>query len=331
MISPFEPEAQRRVRLVLTGTVQGIGLRPWLVRTSTTLGLGGSVENHGADVHLEWEGVPQSVETALETLRHHGPPGLRIASWDPAECPPTGTTRFEVGESAAGTGGWSLPPDLGPCADCLREMRDPSDRRFRYPFVSCTRCGPRWTVAHRTPWCRDNTTFARFPLCAQCQSEFTDPNDRRFHAETTACPACGPTLRWQSGANSEPTTVGTPALEAAATLLRDGGIVAVLGVGGFQLMVDATSETAVARLRERKHRPTKPLAVLFPDVETVNECAQVSPRECQVLEDVSRPIVLLDAKMGGLLAPNVAAGLGTIGAMLPMSPLAADVAEVRPP
>lgn len=314
-------EAKRRIRLVLTGTVQGIGLRPWLVRASTSLGLCGSVENHGADVHVEWEGASASVAAALETLRHHGPPGLRIATWDQAECPPTGTTRFEVGESAVGPGGWSLPPDLGPCADCLRELQDPSDRRFRYPFVSCTRCGPRWTVALRTPWCRDNTTFAGFPLCAQCHAEFTDPSDRRFHAETTACPACGPTLRWRSSGNSEPTATGTRALEAAASLLRDGGIVAVLGVGGFQLMVDATSEAAVARLRERKHRPTKPLAVLFPDVETTAQCAQVSPRECQVLEDVSRPIVLLDAKLDGMLAPNVAGGLGTIGAMLPMTPL----------
>lgn len=314
-------EIQRRVRVEIGGVVQGIGLRPWLSNLSRKIGLAGFVENAGAVVVLEWEGETQTVAAALVALQENAPPGLRIDHWKQADLRPQGQHDFVIRESSPGTTGWAIPPDLAPCPDCLREMQTPGDRRYRYPFLSCTRCGPRWSVAVRAPWSRPNTTFAPFPLCGACQAEFDNPGDRRFHAETIACPACGPKLKWFVPGRIADQSTGEDALCAAEACLKDGGIVAVLGVGGFQLLADATNRAAVQTLRRRKQRPSKPLAVLFGDRRMLEECAVVEAVEWETLAGVSCPIVLLEAKPDGPLAPEIAPGIATIGAVLPMSPL----------
>ena len=318
---PVDLEIQHRVRVEIGGVVQGIGLRPWLSNVSRKTGLAGFVENIGAIVVLEWEGDTQTVAAALLALRENAPPGLRIDHWKQTDLRPQGQHEFVIRESSPGATGWAIPPDLAPCPDCLQEMQTPGDRRYRYPFVSCTRCGPRWSVAVHAPWSRPNTTFAPFPLCDACQAEFDNPGDRRFHAETIACPACGPTLRWTVPGRIADQSTGEDALCAAEECVKGGGIVAVLGVGGFQLLADATNQAAVQTLRQRKQRPSKPLAVLFGDRRMLEECAVVEAVEWETLTGVSRPIVLLEAKPGGPLAPEIAPGIATVGAVLPMSPL----------
>ena len=313
---------RRRVRIRWTGCVQGIGLRPALARLATRHGLHGHVANTADAVEWEWEGAGASIADAMSALSDLDIPGLRVDTDVREECTPSprGETGFAIRALDHGQPtGWCLPPDLAPCDDCLAEMRDPNARRWRYPFLSCTRCGPRWTTATALPWTRAHTTFARFPPCPACQAEFELPSDRRFHAETIACPACGPRASWTESNGSSAT--GDDAVRAAERVLRCGGVVAVLGVGGFHLCVDARSEAAVRRLRERKRRPTKPLAVLFRSIRAAMEYSTITPVEENAMRDPSRPIVLVRGLPGGTLADAVAPGISTVGALLPPTPL----------
>lgn len=305
------PALLRRV-LTLSGTVQGVGFRPFVYRLAQELGLAGSVQNLSGSVTIEVEGDAASLEIFRRRLIDDAPPLARPRVLACRELPPTGAGGFSILESRAGATDIHLPPDTAPCPDCLAELRDPADRRHRYPFINCTHCGPRYTLIEALPYDRARTSMAGFPLCPDCRAEYDNPLDRRFHAEPIACPVCGPQLAWKAAAA---TATGEAALAAALAALWAGGIVAVRGVGGYHLVCDARNEAAVASLRERKQRPARPFALLFANADDL----AASDEELALLQSPQRPIVLVEARIE--LAPSVAPGLNRIGAMLAYSPL----------
>ena len=298
------PQAVERRRIRVRGVVQGVGFRPFVHRVATREGLGGRVWNDGEGVVVEVEGPVLALDAFTRALSDEAPPLARVASMAAERIALVGEHGFAVVASHGGAGSAIVPPDVATCEDCLRELFDPADRRHRYPFVNCTNCGPRLTIVMRVPYDRPNTTMAGFPLCLDCRREYEDPTDRRFHAEPIACPACGPRL-------SMP-------LEEAVVALREGAIVAVKGLGGYHLACDATSETAVARLRERKGREEKPLAVMAADPLA---SAEPTPAELALLRSPARPIVLVRRREGAPIAPSVAPGTPWLGLMLPYTPL----------
>ena len=260
----------RRVRVRVEGVVQGVGFRPHVHRLATDLGLAGFVLNDAAGVLLEVEAPPAAVERFLERLGAEAPPLASIERLVPEELTPMGERGFEILVSdGAGEPSAAVAPDVATCADCLAELRDPADRRHRYPFINCTACGPRYTIVTGVPYDRARTTMAGFAMCDLCRAEYEDPADRRFHAEPVACPACGPSARLvDAGGGAVP---GDP-VAAAAAAIRDGRIVAVKGIGGFHLACRAGDEDAVARLRGRKRREEKPFAVMVPDAASGTAC-----------------------------------------------------------
>jgi hydrogenase maturation protein HypF len=293
-----------RRRFRIRGVVQGVGFRPFVYRLARRHGLTGFVLNDGAGVVVEAEGDRPSLEAFAESLRAEAPPQARVRSVDAAAISPSGDRRFAIVHSADTGVGAAVPADIATCDDCLRELFDPGDRRYRYPFVNCTQCGPRFTIVRRVPYDRPNTTMAGFPLCPACRREYEDPADRRFHAEPIACPRCGPRL-------SMP-------VEEAVGLLRAGAILAVKGIGGFHLACDAADEGAVSRLRSRKHREEKPFALMSAHPENLCE---IDDREWELLRSPQRPIVLLSRLPGAHVADAVAPGSPWLGVMLPYSPL----------
>lgn len=319
----------------LRGAVQGVGLRPFVVRLARDLGLAGFVRNDGDAVRVEVEGSADAVAAFEARVRTEGPPAARLDAMRFEDAVPRGETGFAIAASALeGPRALTIGPDRRVCADCAREVRDPTDRRHRYPFTSCTACGPRFTIVEALPFDRERTTMRAFPLCAACRAEYDDPRDRRAHAQTTACPACGPTLvlRDRDGALL---AQGDEASARAIEALRRGAIVAMLGLGGYQLLCDARDEDVVARLRARKRRPAQPLAVLVADLDAARALAHVSEDEARLLADPSGAIVLLRGHAGarasthtrGALARGVAPGIARIGLLLPTTPLHALVAE----
>ena len=310
----------------MTGRVQGVGFRPYLHRLAGTHGLSGWARNRMGSVEIHIQGKAAALSAFTRELLPHAPPLARpvLASDSPAElCELSG---FSILESAdSGTVEIHVPPDLHTCDACLAELNDPADRRYRFPFINCTQCGPRYTLIRKLPYDRPNTTMAGFVLCKMCRMEYANPRDRRFHAEPVACPACGPALEFHCR-NRDPVHGNQPALSACIAALRDGRIVAVKGVGGYHLLCDAGSDAAIARLRECKPRPHKPLAVMFPA--PVNEpfayaedAVTLSPEHRRLLLDPGRPVVLAPRKPGCRLSPLIAPGLDEIGLMLPYSPL----------
>jgi hydrogenase maturation protein HypF len=333
----------QRVRIVVTGTVQGVGFRPHVHRLATGLGLVGSVVNHSAGVTIEVEGPRGVVDEFLRRLRDEAPPLARLehVATEPAEV--RGEAGFAIEASTRTTGAvTSAPPDTAACVACLRDVGDPADRRYRYPFTTCTDCGPRFTIITALPYDRPATTMAGFPLCPPCEVEYRDPGDRRFHAQPLACPDCGPRLRLVVPDDDE--VVGRrevagsdEVLLATQRRLLDGAIVAVKGVGGFHLACRADDEATVTRLRARKHRPGKPLALVVRDLEVAGRFGTVGEAEAAVLASPAAPIVLLRRRADAPLADAVAPGVPHVGVMLPASPLhhllLADVpgAAVRAP
>ncbi len=292
-----------RRRFRVRGVVQGVGFRPFVYSLATQHSLGGFVLNDGEGVLIEAEG--DGLDGFAAALVEKAPPLARIASVTASQVAPVGQGEFRIVDSRAGGKNALIPPDIATCDDCLRELFDPADRRYRYPFVNCTNCGPRFTIVRATPYDRAQTTMAGFELCADCRREYEDPSDRRFHAEPVCCPACGPQL-------SLP-------LEEAVAMLRDGAILAVKGLGGYHLACDATNEPAVARLRSRKRREEKPFALMAAEPERL---AEISPEEWALLRSPARPIVLLPRLATTCnLAPSVAPGSRWLGIMLPYSPL----------
>ena len=310
-----------RLRITVEGTVQGVGFRPFAFRLAQQLGVAGWVTNSSHGALLELEGPVAVVESFLERMQTEAPAAAKVDRLTVEPASPMGETGFRI-RASEGVGARRLvvPPDLATCADCLGELNDPMDRRFRYPFLTCTQCGPRFSLITDIPYDRANTTMSRFQLCRDCRAEYEDHRDRRFHAEPIACPVCGPRLAlWD--VQGQVVAREQEALQQACEIIRKGGILAVKGVGGFQLWVDACSESAVQRLRLRKARPNKPFAVLFPSVSAVQKSCDLSPEEEGLLLSSEAPIVILRQREPSGLAPSVSPDNPYVGAMVPYSPL----------
>jgi hydrogenase maturation protein HypF len=305
------------------GVVQGVGFRPYVYSLATGLGLSGLVGNDATGVFIEIEGPPARVRDFLARLEQDAPPLARVETVSTTAIAPSGGTGFSIVASEPGGRRQALvSADSATCADCLAELADPGDRRFGYPFINCTNCGPRFTIVRDVPYDRPLTTMAGFALCAACAAEYHDPADRRFHAQPVCCPACGPRLRLLDAAGGE--VAAADPIAAAAALLAAGGVLAVKGLGGYHLAVDAGSESAAASLRARKHREDKPFALMAADLEAAREVGEINATAASLLTGRGRPIVLLPRLRPGdgtPVARAVAPGARQLGVMLPYTPL----------
>ena len=328
--------AASRRKLQIKGIVQGVGFRPFVYNLAQAEHLAGTVANTSAGVVVEIQGPASALDRFIHRLQHEAPPLARIVSVEAEEMAvQEEAVSFRIEHSTDSPGTSTLiPPDTATCQDCLADLRRPGDRRLGYAFTNCTNCGPRWTIISKIPYDRLQTSMACFPMCKQCQAEYDDPADRRFHAQPNACPRCGPRLWLEDDRgkvvagrrpSAEVTSAGDiPALTVAAALLAEGRIVAVKGLGGFHLAVRADDSPAVARLRRRKGREAKPLAVMVTDLATARKVAQVTAMEAALLTRPEAPIVLLERLAGephGLIAPEIAPGHRRLGIMLPYTPL----------
>ncbi|MDX3695772.1 carbamoyltransferase HypF [Streptomyces europaeiscabiei] len=325
--APVAEGTPLRRRITVRGVVQGVGFRPYLYGLATELALAGHVTNTPEGVVVEVEGTASAVAGFCDRIAAQAPPLARVESVDHREMPPVGGTAFTILASRAdGRARTLVSPDSATCADCLAELADPADRRYRHPFVNCTHCGPRFTIVTGVPYDRAGTTMAGFAMCPDCAREYADPADRRFHAQPVACPACGPRLRLIAG--QEPGRRNgdqpDPVTEARALLTR-GAILAVKGLGGYHLACDATNQAAVALLRRRKARGDKPFAVMARTADDVRHLVRLSPEERNLLEDRARPVVLVRRRPHALGDPQpaeaVAPGSPDLGVMLPYTPL----------
>ena len=308
----------KRASIEVNGIVQGVGFRPFVYRLALRFGLSGWVRNTGMGVQLEVEGAHRDLAAFCRALREEAPPLAVISAVRAEPIPCEDGSGFVILDSAKAAGGGEVPPDCDVCDDCLAELFDPSDRRHLYPFINCTNCGPRYSIITGIPYDRPATTMAPFAMCERCLTEYHDPLNRRFHAQPNACPACGPRLGLLDNLGAP--LPGDP-LTQTVEALAQGMIVAVKGVGGYHLAVDAMSEGALARLRLRKRRDEKPFALLAADLDAVRRLAHCSEREGRLLAGVERPIVLLKKLQGNRVSTLVAPGNGWFGVMLPGNPL----------
>ncbi|PSB34894.1 carbamoyltransferase HypF [Stenomitos frigidus] len=311
---------QQRLQIVIQGAVQGVGFRPFIYRLATELGLVGWVNNSAQGVVIEVEGSRSQLDTFLLRLDQEKPPRSHIQSLEASCLNPVGYAAFEIRASVVGEKTAIVLPDLSTCPDCLQEIFDPTNRRYRYPFTNCTNCGPRFSILEALPYDRPNTTMQRFKLCQHCQTEYENPLDRRFHAQPNACPHCGPHLELWSQ-TSELLASDDNALNMAADAIRQGKIVAIKGIGGFHLCVDARNEKAVQRLRQAKHREAKPFALMYPSMASIKAHCEVSELEAQLLRSPAAPIVLLHKLSASSVTPSVAPNNPSLGIMLPYTPL----------
>ncbi len=316
-------------RFKVTGVVQGVGFRPFVYGLAVGLGLRGWVINTSSGVVIEVEGPPDALDAFAHDLVAKAPPVARIEGVHREQIPPNGWERFEIRESRAEAGYVLISPDIATCPECLRELFDPHDRRYRYPFINCTNCGPRFTIIADVPYDRPMTTMAAFQMCPECQAEYDDPLNRRFHAQPNACPVCGPRV-WLAPASADGAAALAPpagdptnaeVIAEAARLLREGRILALKGLGGFHLACDATNAVTVRTLRERKRRPAKPLAVMMADMDEVRRHCEVTPDEEVLLTSRQCPIVLLEWRTESSVAAEVAPNNRYLGVMLPYTPL----------
>lgn len=313
-----------RQRIVVRGIVQGVGFRPFVYGLATSLDLSGFVRNDSGGVTIEVEGIPSALHAFQQALLTEAPPLARIDASVVHFQPCRGETTFRIVGSQPGSERHALiSADVAPCDDCLRELQDPRDRRYHYPFINCTNCGPRFTIVEDVPYDRGNTTMRLFSLCPDCQAEYEDPLNRRFHAQPNACQICGPgvmvTCPLPIGADQVSTD--DRALNRAARLLAEGKILAVKGLGGYHLACDALNAAAVSRLRRRKRREAKPFALMVPDLATAQRLCFVSAAEASLLQSRRRPIVLLQQRPDSPVAPAVAPCYDSLGLMLPYTPL----------
>jgi len=305
---PVESKPVQRLRITLCGAVQGVGFRPFVYRLANEMSLNGWVLNSASGLVVEVEGTPDELRRFEQRLESERPKASVVTVHESEWLSAQGFSSFEIHHSETDSAkSVNVLPDLATCADCRDELFNPDNRRFQYPFTNCTNCGPRYTIIVDIPYDRPNTTMREFVLCPKCREEYENPANRRFHAQPNACPVCGPKLD------------GTISETAAA--LQRGEIVALKGIGGFQLLVDARQPAAVARLRERKHREEKPFALMMPSLATAREYCDISPAELELLESQAAPIVLLHPKPGTGIAWNVAHCSPYLGVMLPYSPL----------
>ncbi len=310
--------AVHRVRVRVRGTVQGVGFRPFVHRRARELGLAGWVANDGHGVLLEAEGLAAALAALVRDVRI-GPALAVVEAVEVEAVEPAGTCGFTIATTRHGAGtDVRVSADVAPCAACLVELADPADRRFGYPFLNCTDCGPRYTIVRAVPYDRASTTMCEFAMCPRCRAEYDDPSDRRFHAQPNACPMCGPALTWSGGAQS---AAGADALAAAIACLRGGGVVAVKGVGGYHLACDAGNEHPVTTLRRRKRRDDKPFAVMVADLSAAQQLCELGAAALAALASSRRPIVLAPRRTDAPVAAGVAPRVAELGVMLPSSPL----------
>jgi len=307
-----------RVKIGITGIVQGVGFRPFIYHLARRYGLAGWVMNDASGVLLEVEGTESALAAFVAAIREEAPPLALISSLSVTHLPPIGEKEFSIRHSGSETSRLALiSPDVATCSDCQREIREPANRRFGYPFTNCTNCGPRYTIIRDVPYDREQTTMAGFPMCSDCQAEYDDPANRRFHAQPNACPVCGPGYRLidHGGRAAE----GEP-LAAARKLILAGAIVAIKGIGGYHLACNARDSQAVAALRARKVREDKPFAVMCGSLAAVRRLCHISSKEENLLCGTVRPIVLLAKTEDYDLATDVAPENPCLGVMLPYAP-----------
>jgi hydrogenase maturation protein HypF len=323
--APVSAATPLRVRVRVEGTVQGVGFRPYVYRLAGKLSLGGFVLNDSGGVLIEVEGPRASVAEFLSRLAPDAPPMARVERVLTEPCAAKAAAGFAIGDSpAGGIPDAPVAPDIATCAECLAELLDPSDRRFRYPFINCTNCGPRFTIVRGIPYDRPLTTMAAFTMCERCRAEYEDPCDRRFHAQPNACPQCGPSVTLLTGRGARvapPPGASLDAIAQAAAALGDGAIVAVKGIGGFHLACRADYGAVVAQLRRRKHREDKPFALMVRDLAAASALVELGAGERDLLSGPERPIVLAPARAGAAVAGAVAPGARELGLMLPYSPI----------
>jgi hydrogenase maturation protein HypF len=312
------------IRVHITGIVQGVGFRPFVYNLATRLQLTGWVRNTSAGVDIEVDGTPSALDHFTHSLESEAPPLARIDSLSVEPRPANGFASFEILKSEATPESFQpISPDVSICPDCLRELFDPLNRRFQYPFTNCTNCGPRFTIIKDIPYDRPKTTMAGFDMCPDCEAEYRNPLDRRFHAQPVACSTCGPHV-WLESLDGERISSDQddgPIIQEAANYLAAGQVVAVKGLGGYHLACDATNLKAVLKLRERKLRVDKPFAVMMPDLETVETHCFLGAVERQLLESRERPIVILKRRSESTVVAEVSPGQETLGVMLPYTPL----------
>lgn len=310
-----------RLHLAVRGAVQGVGFRPFVYRLAVEMGLKGWVLNSSQGVFIEAEGERGTLEKFAARLIEERPPRSYIQGMETAVLDPVGFSEFKIRESdSAGSKSALVIPDIATCPECASEIFDPADRRYLYPFTNCTNCGPRFSIIHALPYDRPNTTMAGFEMCDGCRTEYENPSDRRFHAQPNACPSCGPHLElWAPSGRVLETRNG--ALLQTAEAIRDGKIVALKGMGGFQLLVDARNDDAVMRLRARKHREEKPFALMYPSLEAVRKLCEVADLEERLLLSPEAPIVILRSPTLTRLSPFIAPRNPYLGIMLPYTPL----------
>ncbi len=310
----------QRQKIIIEGIVQGVGFRPFIYQLAKRFGLTGSVCNDTRGVTIEVEGQVGVLRQFVTAIRSEKPPLSVIQSLDTQEVSVQGTTDFKILQSRVDkTRCAQIAPDTFVCNDCLLELFDPADRRYRYPFINCTNCGPRYTIVTGIPYDRPLTTMAEFPLCDDCQAEYDDPASRRFHAQPNACPVCGPELQLLA-ADGQPIAIEDP-LSEAIHRLRKGQILAIKGLGGYHLAVDAGNQDAILELRRRKQRDEKPFALMAGNLEAVRGFARVGDDEARLLLGVERPIVLLQKQAGHKLAESISPANRYFGVMLPSTPL----------
>jgi hydrogenase maturation protein HypF len=314
-------QTRESIKVHVGGVVQGVGFRPFVYNLALRLGVDGTVRNTSSGVEIEIAGPPDAIEHFLRSLETEAPPLARLETCQTEPWhQPLVEPGFRILPSQRQAVGYQpISPDVATCDACLTELFDPADRRFRYPFINCTHCGPRLTIIESMPYDRPKTTMAGFVMCEACAAEYNDPRDRRFHAQPIACPSCGPSV-WLR-VDGRTAVRGEEALQEARRRLASGEIVAVKGLGGFHLACNALDESAVQRLRRRKGRGDKPLAVMFADLEAVQGVAQLEAAEAALLAGRERPIVLLARHDGGRLPASLSPGLTTVGALLPYTPL----------
>ncbi|HSH76343.1 MAG TPA: carbamoyltransferase HypF, partial [Longimicrobiales bacterium] len=313
--------SERAIEASIRGVVQGVGFRPFVHRLASRHALSGWVRNEAGAVRLVAQGRPSDLDAFLTALPAELPPLARIDELEVDQTDLRALEGFRVLVSdVTPVGRLPVSPDVAICPACERELLDPSDRRYRYPFITCTDCGPRFTVIDEMPYDRERSTMRAFRQCPECLSEYGDPGNRRYHSETNSCPACGPEV-WLEAAESPGSARSAGAIREAGRMLAEGHVLAVRGLGGFHLAVDATSEEAVQRLRSRKGREEKPLAIMVRSPEEAERLAYVSRPEAEVLSSRERPIVVLRKRPGAPLAPGIAPGLDSVGIMLAYTPL----------
>jgi len=318
---PLENKEEiKRVRCLFFGIVQGVGFRPFIYRQAVQYRLGGFVQNRPDGVLVEVEGAASAIDSFIHGVQNNLPPLASLTGVSALDIEIMSEDVFRIIPSDnSGDGDVHIAPDVAVCPECLAEFSNPHDRRYRYPFINCTNCGPRLTIIKAIPYDRVNTSMSCFPLCPQCQSEYENPADRRFHAEPDACPVCGPQLKILDE-EGIPLNTSDP-ITAAVGLLKEGKVLAVKGLGGFHLSVDAGNNEAVARLRSRKYREEKPLAIMVYDAAGAHRLAQINDDEEKLLTSPQRPIVLLKKKNNNVISERVAPGVPHFGLMLPYTPL----------